>query len=228
MLFRSLALGWAATEGGQVQRGRTMFRAVATSARACGDGRLLARAALGQGGAYVVAEVRSELVQALEEAIAALEGSEEVEDRRLVARLLARLAGAITPNPEPDGPLALARRALATTKEETDLRTRLDVDVGAGSALIGFAPPAEMIAVDERLLGDARRIGDRALELRALTRLACAFTEVGDVYHAAAAIEARATLGDALGAPRYRWATPLLRSMRAMLEGRFEIGRAHV
>jgi predicted ATPase len=56
-----LALGWARTEGGRLAAGRDAFRSAATIARHVGDSRLLARAALGQGGQYVLAEIRSEL-----------------------------------------------------------------------------------------------------------------------------------------------------------------------
>jgi tetratricopeptide (TPR) repeat protein len=217
-----IALGWAATEGGRLARGRDVFRQVTTIARRTGDGRLLARAALGQGGAYVIAEVRTELVELLREALAAVGEVPGPGDQGLVARLLARLAGALTPSAEPDEPLGLARRAFAMTRNEPDLRTRIDVDLGAGSALIDFSPPRERIDVDQRLLNDARQIGDRALELRALTRLACAYVEDGDVIAAAATIDARADLSEAVGSPRYRWATPLLRSMLAMLHGRFD------
>lgn len=217
-----IALGWAETEGGRIERGREVFREVAAIARRHGDARQLGRAALGQGGAYVSAEVREELVVQLRQALDAIGPSPEPEDRRLSARLLARLAGALTPSPEPEEPLRLARLALALTEHEPDVRTRIDVGLGAGSALIDFAPPAERVVVDERLLRDARLIGDRALELRALTRLACAQIERGDAIPASATIEARAALGEALGGAVYRWATPLLRSMRAMLAGRFD------
>jgi len=217
-----LALGWAATEAGRLERGRELFRSVAKRARALGNARLLARAALGQGGEYVLAEIRSELVLVLEEALALLGEPDGVEERRLRARVLARLAAALTPSATPEKPLALARQALAMTLDETDARTRIDVDVGVGAALADFAPPVERIPVNERLLRDAREVGDRVLRLRALTRLACDHLERGDSAAADAAIAARSALADSIGHPRYLWQTPLMRSMRAMPEGRFD------
>jgi hypothetical protein len=216
-----LALGWALTEAGELARGREVFRRAGDRARVLGDPRLLGRAALGQGGEYVLAEIRSELVDALREALAALGDAPADEDRRLGARLQARLAAALTPSPTPEEPLALARAALAMIESETDPRARIDVDVAVGSALADFAPPHERIPVNERLLGDARAVGDRVLRLRALTRLACDHFERGDVAAADAAIAARGTLAEAIGHPRYLWQTPLLRSMRAMPDGRF-------
>ena len=71
-------------------------------------------------------------------------------------------------------------------------------------------------------------IGDRVLELRALTRLSCDYLERGDAARADAMIAARAALGEAIGHVRYRWQTPLLRSMRAMMEGRFDACEAAI
>ncbi len=223
-----LALGWASTEAGKLERGREVFRAVTTIARRLGDPALLARAALGQGAEYVLAEIRAELVDVLQEALGALEQRPGVEARRLRARLLARLAAALTPSGTPEEPLELARQALQMTAGETDARTRIDVDVGVGSALMDFAPPPERILVNERLLHEARRVSDRILELRALTRLVCDHLERGDGARADAALAARAALAESIGHPRYQWQTPLLRSMRATPRGQFDACEAHI
>jgi tetratricopeptide (TPR) repeat protein len=244
-----LALGWAVTEAGDTERGRELVRSVARIARAARDPRLLARSALAQGAQYVLAEIRGELVDILREALGALgepsdgaeranngaeredngaERANDTEDRRLRARLLARLAAALTPSATPEEPLGLARQALQMTVSETDARTRIDVDVGVGAAFSDFAPPDERIPVNERLLRDARGVGDRVLRLRALTRLSCDHLERGDTAAADGAIAARSALADALGHPRYQWATPLIRSMRAMPEGRFDDCEAEI
>ncbi|HYU16397.1 MAG TPA: BREX system ATP-binding domain-containing protein [Candidatus Acidoferrum sp.] len=226
-----LALGWAATEAGQLERGRGMFRDVGQTARRLGDARLLGRAALGQGGEYVLGEIREELVASLDEALAAQGDASEVEDVRLRARLLARLAAALMPvgrQSRPDEPLALARRALAMVDGDSDRRTCIDVDLAAGSALCAFAAPAERVPVHERLLRGARDIGDRVLELRALSRLACDYLERGDLAAADAVIAMRGALGETLGHARYRWQSPLVRSMRAMPGGGFDACEAEI
>jgi tetratricopeptide (TPR) repeat protein len=82
--------------------------------------------------------------------------------------------------------------------------------------------------VNERLLHDSRRVSDRVLELRALTRLACDYLERGDAARSDATIATRAELADSIGHPRYRWQTPLLRSMRAMPHGLFDHCEAHI
>jgi hypothetical protein len=223
-----LALGWAATEAGQIAHGRDQFRQAAQLARALGDARQLARAALGQGGQYVLGETRGELVDVLREALAALDDAPDAEGCRLRARLLARLAAALTPSETPDEPLALARDAFRMLEGERDLQTRIDVAVGVGSAFADYAPASARLPVNEGLLADARAAGDRVLRLRALTRLACDHLERGDTASADAVINARSALADALGHPRYRWQTPLLRSMRAMPDGRFDDCEAEI
>jgi tetratricopeptide (TPR) repeat protein len=223
-----LALGWALTEAGQLSRGREVFRRATNLARSVGDPRLLARAALGQGGEYVLAEIRGELIELLREGLAAIGDAAEIEDRRLRARLLSRLAAALMPSATPEEPIALAREALVMVAAETDARARIDVDVAVGSALADFAHPRERIPVNERLLRDARSVGDRALRLRALTRLSCDRLEIGDVAAADAAIAARSALAESIGHPRYLWQTPLLRSMRAMPDGRFDDCEAEI
>lgn len=224
----AVALGWAATEAGKLEEGRQHFRNAAAMSRRLGDPRLLARSALGQGAEYVLGEIRGELVDALREALVALESVSDPDAVRLRARLLARLAAALTPSGTPSEPLALARRALAMTEAESDARTRIDVDVGVGAALADFAPPTERIVVNERLLHGARVASDRVLELRALTRLCCDYLERGDAARADAAIAERAALADSIGHPRYRWQTPLLRSMQAMPNGRFDDCEANI
>jgi eukaryotic-like serine/threonine-protein kinase len=177
---------------------------------------------LGQGGEYVLAEIRPELVEALRSALVALEGRTADDECRLRARVLARLAAALTPSATPEEPLGLARQALEMTRGETDARTRIDVDLGVGAAFADFAPPAERMTVNERLFREARRVSDRVLELRALTRLSCDHLEQGDVAGSSALIAERAALAESIGHPRYLWQTPMLRSMQAMPQGRFD------
>ena len=215
-----LALGWTRTEAGRLEQGRDVFREATRIARGLGDASLLARAALGQGGEYVLSEIRGELVGVLREALDQLRPDRE-EHARLRARVLARLAAAITPSASPEEPLALAREALAMTRDESDTRVRIDVDVGVGAAFADFAPPQERIPVNERLLSDATALHDRVLMLRALTRLACDHLERADVVRADSVIAARASLAKQVGRPRYQWQGPLLSSMRWMAEGRF-------
>lgn len=213
-----IALGWAATEAGNLARGRQVFREATRRARATGDAALIARAALGQGAELVFGEVRDELVMMLRSALVGLAGSDDLR-----ARVLARLAAALQPSTTPDEPVALARQAMEMAERVVDPRVRAEIALAAGSALTDFAPPLERIPVSEELVRTARAIGDAVVELRGLTRLATDWIELGDFGRAEAAVEARAELAARIGHPRYLWQTPLLRSMLAMPRGAFAL-----
>jgi tetratricopeptide (TPR) repeat protein len=214
----TLALGWASLEAGRAERAREAFRATTALARKLDDARLLARAAFGHGAEYALGESREELIQVLREALAKLDPSEVA----LRARLTARLAAALIPGPNPASSLAMAREAIEAMKDSADDRAVLEVALSAGSALADFADPSDRIPVNEELVHRARRLGDRVVELRALSRLVTDFMEAGDVPRADATLPVRDELALALKLPRYQWQAPIFRSMRAMIEGRFD------
>jgi tetratricopeptide (TPR) repeat protein len=213
-----LALGWAATEAGELARGRQVFREASRRAAATGDATLVARAALGQGAELVFGEVRDELVATLRSALAGL--TDEVDLR---ARLLARLAAALQPSTTPGEPVRLACEAMAMASQVIDPRVRAEIALAAGSALADFAPPESRIPVSQELAITARSIDDVGLELAGLTRLATDWVELGDFARAELAVDARAELAARIGHPRYLWQTPLLRSMLAMAKGDFGV-----
>jgi hypothetical protein len=213
-----LALGWAATEAGMLERARQVFRTASRRAALAGDAELVARAALGQGAELVFGEVRDELVVTLRSALAGLSGSADLQ-----ARLLARLAAALQPSSRPDEPVSLARQAIRMSEAVADPRVRAEIALAAGSALTDFAAPEDRIPVAEELVRTARSLDDAVLELRGLTRLAADWLEVGDFARAESVIDARAELAARIGHPRYLWQTPLLRSMLAMPKGAFAL-----
>src|SRR5204863_8477536 len=91
-----------------------------------------------------------------------------------------------------------------------------------------LAHPHERIPVSETLVALAREHGDRALELRGLTRLVCDRIAGGDVAAADRVIEERAALVKMLVQPRFAWMQPLCRSMRAMMRGDIAVCEAAV
>ncbi len=213
-----LALGWAYGDAGETEAAQRTFDEVLAVARRLSDARLLGRAVLGKGARYVLGAILTQLIEAIDEALAMLPESE----RALRARLIARKASAMTPWIAPDEPLALARQALEMIEGTADTRASLYVAVAAGSAFGDYAPPSERIPVNTRLVALARHERDRVLELRGLSRLVTDHLEAGDVAMADAVLLQRDALASSLGHARYRWMTPLFRSMRAMMEGRFE------
>jgi tetratricopeptide (TPR) repeat protein len=214
-----LASGRALLDVGDTAAARSLLAEVIRS----GDPSARGRAVLAIGSRYVLGDVRSELVRMIDEALAALGSAPELE-----AELLSRKAAALTPAARPEEALAMARRAWALVAGSEDARARLEVAVSAGSALGDFAPPQERIPVNRALVDLARAQGERALELRGLTRLVTDFLEAGDFAQADALLDEREALARSLRLPRFRWSGPLLRSMRAMVVGRFEECRAAI
>src|SRR5690606_16828594 len=117
--------------------------AAAERARRAGDAATLARAALAYGSVFVAGKVDPELVALLREALARL-GDEQPALR---ARVMARLAAAEQPAPDPEQPIALARRAIALAREQRDPAVLLDVIRAGCSAMIDVGDPEERAAL---------------------------------------------------------------------------------
>jgi tetratricopeptide (TPR) repeat protein len=140
---------------------------------------------------------------------------------RLRVRARARLAACLQPAPDP---AAVAQMGLAAVEEARSLgddATLLDVLRSAGATLgeAHFSPQG--IELDRDAVRIATSLGDRAALLRARLRLIFALTEAGDVAGADAHIDAFESEARATGQLRHTWPIPLLRSMRAMQEGRW-------
>jgi len=220
-----LALGEACLRAGSAERGKEVCRAAAALGREHGSASLVARAALAYGSEFSFAVVDPALVTLLEEA----QGALPAEDSPLRARVLARLAGALQPAPDPSVPMALAREAIAMARRFGDEQAdaRLEVLHTAGAALVDYAPPAERIALRREVIGLARRPRDRLRALRARLRLVFDHLELADLTGFADAVRAYTAAVDEFPQPRYRWPALLLQALAALLEGRFADDRRH-
>lgn len=218
-----LELALAEASAGQAARGRESAVAAAALARSAGDADRLARAALRSGAVFRLAVVDDVLVGMLREALAALPPG----DHPLRARVLARLAAALQPAPDPAAPIALARDALAMAARIGDDATRLEVLVSATSALAYFGDPAERLALDSEICDRARRLGDPVAVLRGLLRLVFDQLELGDWASADRNIAEYERLSLAVNLPALHWRAPMLRAMRAVMDGRYEESEAH-
>ena len=89
----------------------------------------------------------------------------------------------------------------------------------AGSALVDFAPAEERLPLDRQMVALALPRGELTIGQQGYARLAIDGFELGDLDEVELAIAGHERLGRALGHPRWRWRTPLLRSMRALLAG---------
>jgi hypothetical protein len=217
-----LELAGARIGAGHATLGRETALAAANIARRLDDAERLARAALRYGSVFVIAQVHRVLIGLLEEALGAL----PAEDSPLRARLLARLAAALQPAEDPEHPITLAREAIAMARRVGDEPTRLEVLVAGTSAMLFFGEPRERLPLDTELVAIATRAGDRLAVLRGLMRLVFDHLELGDLANADMAIEEYDDLSRAVGLPAFRWRAPVMRAMRAMMEGKHEAAEA--
>ncbi len=213
-----LPLAEALARTGAGERGRALCLLAADEARAIGDGVRLARAALGYGAEIRVAHVDPVLISLLREALQAL--GEQRADLR--AEVMGRLAAAMQPDPQPDIPIAIAREAVALARSTGNAATLLFTLHTAGSALVDYAPPEERLALSRELCALALPQGELTLALRGYGRMTMDCLELGDRAGAEDALAAYERMGQALGHARWQWRAPLMRSMLALIDGRWD------
>ena len=210
-------LGLARIRGGDSEKGKRLCQQAAELARRLADGSLLARVALTYGVEIKAAIVDPTLVGLLEEAEAHLPEGE----RALRARVKARLAAAQQPAEQPQGPIRLAREAIALARELGDRSTLLEVLHDAMGALMEYVPADERLPLNLEQESLAGALGDRIRALRANQRLVFDHLERGELAMMDARIAVCERLGRELPQLRQQWQFPLFRAVRAAFEGRF-------
>lgn len=216
-----LTLGDAYWRSGAFRKARRTFREAAELARAHGPAHALARSALGYaGGAGFDITVRNDfLAELLADALAALPPEEEL----LRARLLARLAQALTPYSEREQERAqLVDAALLLARDDATLAY-----VITSAFLARWTPERvdERLEMASTLVDLAARLRNHGHRLNGLSWRIQAYAESGDV----AGIDADLREWDRLFERRpvvyARWGRYLLRALRALLAGDAREGR---
>src|SRR5439155_1465388 len=121
------APGRARLDLGHTREASEAFHATSALARKAGDPRMVAEAALAFGSRYVLGDVLEDLIAMIDDAMIGLPASE----RELHARLLSRKAAALTPAPDPDPVLEMAREAMRLVAGSRDDHARREVAVAA-------------------------------------------------------------------------------------------------
>jgi len=212
-----IAQGEAYARGGERARAHVACTTAADAAATLGDGVMLARAALALGAEALVGTSDPPLIRLLERALAALpEG-----DGAWRARVMARLASARQPEPDPEGPMQLAREAIAMARRSGEDDVLLHVLHSALGALVDYAPPGERAELNQEAARLADAAADRPRGLRARTRLMFDRIELVDIHGFERTLLEYEDLAQETGQPRYLWVAKMFRSMRANWEGRF-------
>jgi len=207
---------------GRSDQSRRLCDAVIVEARGR-DPELLARAVL-----LHLTDVRPGVIDRaqvvlIEEAREALGDSSPT----LSCRVLARLATAIQPSPDPTVPMAIARDALARAHALGDATLIVDVLELAGWG-ITETPLSERLAWAEELRDRALAIGDLRKALTGYMWLATARIEAGDFAGFDQVVASMLATADELGHPRDRWRALLLASTRAATAGRFAVSDRYI
>ena len=216
-----LALGEAQNKAGERDKAGEAFYQAAGIAREMGAAELLARAALGRGGRYLLGEIDlandALLVPLIEEALNAL----GEQDNVLRARLLALLAALI----HEDSP----ERGASLSQEGVEMARRIGDSAALAHALAGRQEAVwrpdnleDRFAIATEIVRLAEEVGDKEIALGAHCFRHTCLIELGDLAAAAPDFEAHARLGEELQQHGQRMHTAQLRAMRALLAGRLE------
>ena len=200
--------------------GRELCAQAAAIARELCDAALLAGAGLAYGSVLVMGGVDPFLVSVLEEAQALLPDA----DTALRARVMARLAAARQPSaPEVrQRDIDLAQDAIAMARRVADRRELLAVLHSASAVLYGAADPTVRLPITREQERLAEELGDSTRLLHARVRLAIDYLELGDFVSYGELATSYEVLARRIGPAAEPWRVPLMRSMLALCEDRFD------
>ena len=217
-----LAAGGASARAGDTAAAKERFLKAADIAGRLGAETLLARAALGYGGSWLtIGVVDQALVKLLEQALAALGD----EDSALRARVLARLAVELSYAGDAD---SSGRKAFVSDQAVEMARRMGDTAVLAAALSARHYAIWDPDHIDERLavateiIEVGQAAGDKAKTLRGHHWRLGNLLELGRIEEVDREAESYARLAEELRQPFYRWWTPHMKAMRALLEGRFD------
>jgi hypothetical protein len=181
---------------------------------------ILACAGLAYGSVLVMGGVDPALVGVLEEALSRMPDA----DSPLRARVMARLAAARQPS-APDvrqRDIDLARDAIVMARRVADRRELLAVLHSACAVLYGAADPTVRLPITREQERLAEELGDTTRLLHARVRLAIDYLELGDFVSYGELATSYEALARRVGPAAEPWRVPLMRSMLALRDDRFD------
>jgi hypothetical protein len=218
-----LALGEAMSRAGDIENARETLQRASGLARKLESPDRLARAALAYGaglGGFEFGRVDETLVRLLREARAALEG----EDGALLARVTARLAVELYFSASTAERAELSSEAVAIAQRVGDPAALASALSARHLALWGPENLDERIEAATEVIRLGESQDDRELMLRGRVWRMADLMERGDISAVDSDLDLLMTGAEELRDPLYLWNAPLLRAMRATLEGRFAEG----
>jgi DNA-binding CsgD family transcriptional regulator len=220
-----LALAAAHLNAGDVTTGRKTYVRAAHLAKAAGSPEQLARAALGFGGEPIVAwGFDAELVGVLEDALALL----GPEDSSLRSQLLTRLATEHN-DVDPERMSSLIEDAEAMARRLGDARALAVALIGLLHVHLARGDESgALVATGRELSGLGEELGDRGVMGSGAIGQLTGHLHSGDVSAADQQIETYARIAEESRQPFYVFWTPTMRTLRALMDGRFADAERHM
>jgi predicted ATPase/class 3 adenylate cyclase len=213
-----LAQGEAQTRAGRFVAAREVLDRAADLAMELPAAELLTRAALGMSALSEVGALDERIVELLEGALDAI-GDEDSPQRVHLLSALAQEMYWVDP----------AGRAHELSFEAVEMARRLADPRALAIALgrhyfstVGPNTIEQQLAITDEMLELAERAGDRQLAMTAHVYRLRSLLEMGDVAGVDRELEAYARAAEELRQPNHLWHIPVLRAMRALIDGRFD------
>ncbi len=213
-----IALGESQTRAGKIAEAHGTFDRAADAARELGSAELLVGSAIGLASVSEVGDTDDRAREALEAALEEIGPGDSLERARLLSWLGQEYIWI-----DPEGRARpMFEEAIEIARRLGDERT-LAFTLSRG-AFIDLDPDAARNLVDGQteVIELARRVGDRELELRSHVLRLAGHLVLGDVSAVDRDLDVYARLATELRQPQHLWHVPLLRGMRATIDGRFE------
>ncbi|MFY9586023.1 MAG: AAA family ATPase, partial [Actinomycetota bacterium] len=212
-----LDLGEANRRAGDVESARNAFFDAADLARATGDARLLAEAAIGLRAGASFGFVDEKRAAILEQALAAV----GEDDPGLRSRLCGELARTLYFG-DHKRVRALADEAVTTAEASGDPAALAEALSTRAYVLWFSDPPEARIEAGDRIVELARPLGDTELLLDGMMWRIIALTETPDMGRAVSAVDEYARVAEGSRIPRYLLYALSRKATMAAIAGRFE------
>lgn len=219
-----LALGESQWNAGDFEHAQQSFREAAEVASERRLPEHLARAALGYGGRMAFgAGLRDEaLIAMLEAGLKAL----PEDHQALRARVMARLAEALTFSEARERRASLCEQALAIARTRRDPVAVASVLTNEHWALWSPANLERRLAISNEIVTLAQQVNDRVLETEGRMWLVSDLMEAGDIEAVDREFEIWAALAEKLRQSYQLWAVAVARAMRTLMRGLLEEGES--
>ena len=212
-----LELGPAQRRAGRFNPSRETLERAAEVARELGDSESLARAALGVSALTAAGGIDEAILALLREALAAIPEGDSALRVELVAGIATEVLWL-----DPEEAADLAGEAVEIARRLDDPAT-LAAALARQTVSIGGQPDSARRSLEnaEELIEVADRAGEREQAVRGHVYRLIALLQLGDVAEADREIEIYVRSAEELRQPQHLWHVPLLRGMRAAMDGRF-------